>query len=393
MQDTPWVSTWISNLDGKILIFHSVDHKAGRPSNCLKIHPICIFSLLTGLVLFHPLAFLKETRALKHLASAPFAMECHLHKVNTVWQPALSNTLPLPASSWAVAVWPKNVFTRLRMCRETHCLDLKVRCSGKVWSSTVLEVKQFLLDRGLKTHSLLMPFLPQRKLSFPVYCELSDTCCWKALAWRSFFTCISPCDETIVNVPTLTGKGKPTFQHLFHYVFSGGEIQWPYVCLEISWKCGDIPWVWTRILELGGKIHIFLLVCLKAGWPHNCLKMHLIALFSVVTAPDLLHPLAFLKQLGSSQLLATGPFAVECHLNYVPQYGTQYSQTHSCSLLPHMQSWCGLGTCLQGSEYAERSSSLTLEVRSSGQAWRSHILEAKEFLLDRGLKTHSLLMP
>ena len=215
----------------------------------------------------------------------------------------------------------------------------------------------------------------------------------KHLLGGLFSLAFLPADETVVNVPTLTGKGKSTFQHLFHYVFSGGEIQWPYVCLEISCKCGDIPWVWTRILELGGKIHIFLLVCPKAGWPHNCLKMHPIALFSVVTALDLLHPLAFLKQLGSSKLLTTGSFAVECHLNYVSQYGTQYSQTHSCSLLPHMQSWCGLGTCLQGSEYAERSSSLTLEVRSSGQAWRSHILEAKQFLLNRGLKTHSLLMP
>ena len=131
----------------------------------------------------------------------------------------------------------------------------------------------------------------------------------------------------------------------------------------------------------------------KAGWPHNCLKMHPIAVFSVLTALNLLHPLAFLNQVGGSQLLTAGSFAVECHLNYVPQYGSQYSQTHSCSLLPHMQLWCGLGTCFQGSECAERSSYLTLEVRSSGQAWRSYVLEAKQFLLDRGLKTLSLLMP
>ena len=65
----------------------------------------------------------------------------------------------------------------------------------------------------------------------------------------------------------------------------------------------------------------------KAGWPHNRLKMHPIAVFSVVTALNLLHPLAFLNQVGGSQLLTAGSSAVECHLNYVPQYGTQYSDT------------------------------------------------------------------
>ena len=37
--------------------------------------------------------------------------------------------------------------------------------------------------------------------------------------------------------------------------------------------------------------------------------------------------------------------------------------------------------CLQGSESAGRHIALTLEVRSSEQAWKSHILEARPFLL------------
>ena len=69
--------------------------------------------------------------------------------------------------------------------------------------------------------------------------------------------------------------------------------------------------------DLGGKICIYLSVGPKVGWPYNCLKIHPIAVFSLLTAQGLLHPLAFLKQAGSSQLLATGPFAVECHLDYV----------------------------------------------------------------------------
>ena len=47
---------------------------------------------------------------------------------------------------------------------------------------------------------------------------------------------------------------------------------------------------------------------------------------------------------------------------------------------------------LQVSECAGRYNALTQEVRSSGKAWRSHILETRQFLLDRGQKIYSLLM-
>ena len=49
--------------------------------------------------------------------------------------------------------------------------------------------------------------------------------------------------------------------------------------------------------------------------PSYCLKIHLIAVFSGVTALDLLQPLAFVKEASSTQLLTTGPFEVDCDLD------------------------------------------------------------------------------
>ena len=69
------------------------------------------------------------------------------------------------------------------------------------------------------------------------------------------------------------------------------------------------------------------------------------------------------------------------------------SQTHSRSPIPHVQSWSGLGICLQGSESAGRHTALTLEFSSSEQYWKPPVLEAKQFLQDRGLRIHSILMP
>ena len=46
--------------------------------------------------------------------------------------------------------------------------------------------------------------------------------------------------------------------------------------------------------------------------------------------------------------------------------------------------------CLQGLESAGRHTTLMLEFRSLEQAWRSHVLEVKQLLQDRGLKTHSV---
>ena len=110
-------------------------------------------------------------------------------------------------------------------------LTLEIRSSRKAWRSHVLEAKQFLLDRGLKTHSLLMPFLPWRKNAFPEFCVLRFTHCLKALLWGHFSVPISPEAVTLGSGHTLTVKSKPTSKHLFHQVFSVGEIREAYMSL------------------------------------------------------------------------------------------------------------------------------------------------------------------
>ena len=67
-------------------------------------------------------------------------------------------------------------------------LILEFRSSVQSWTSHILETRQFLLDRGLKTHSLLMPFLPRRKIAFASFSVLRVTHYLNALAWRSFFS-------------------------------------------------------------------------------------------------------------------------------------------------------------------------------------------------------------
>ena len=150
--------------------------------------------------------------------------------------------------------------------------------------------------------------------------------------------------------------------------------------------------MWTWILEIRGKIPTFLLVGPKVRWPRNILKIHPIAVSLFLTALVSVCPFRFLQEAGKSKLFITGPFAGDVTSTRWAQYDTQHSQTHSHNLLAHVQSRNGLGMCFQDSESAGRHTALTLEVRSSGQAWRSHVLETRQFLLGRGLKTHSLLM-
>ena len=73
-----------------------------RPSNCLKIHQIAVSFLLTELALLPTLGFLKQGGSMKHLACGPFEVQGDLDQVTTVWNLALSDMLPQPASSWAV---------------------------------------------------------------------------------------------------------------------------------------------------------------------------------------------------------------------------------------------------------------------------------------------------
>ena len=71
-------------------------------------------------------------------------------------------------------------------------------------------------------------------------------------------------------------------------------------------------------------------------WPSNCLKIHPLAVFLLLNMLDLLHSLGFLKQAGSSQLLALGSFAVECHLDEVT---TVLHPALSDTLLQPSSSW------------------------------------------------------
>lgn len=72
------------------------------------------------------------------------------------------------------------------------------------------------------------------------------------------------------------------------------------------------------------------------------------------------------------------------------QYGKQHFETHSHSLCPHGHAWYNIGECFQATESSGKHTTLTLEVWSLGKTWRSHILESREFLIDRGLRTLSV---
>ena len=147
---------------------------------------------------------------------------CQAHFHSLIPQGQSQNGLGMFCKAWKLP-WRHTVLT------------LEVRSSGQAWRSHVLEVKQFWQVRVLKTHSLLTPYLPSRKIAFPLYCGLSDIHCLKMLAGLLSLT-NSPEPETIAKVPILTGNGKPRSKCLFHHVFPGGQIQRAQACLEISGK-------------------------------------------------------------------------------------------------------------------------------------------------------------
>ena len=181
-----------------------------------------------------------------------------------------------------------------------------------------------------------MPFLPRRKIAFSIFCVLRVTDCLETLVWRSFFKASSPEAVTVGRSYTLTGKVKASSKGLFHHVFSIGEISEPRSIWSYLASYGYTPCVWTWLLDLWGKICIFLSGGPNTVWPSNCLKIHPIAVFLLLNMLDLLHSLGFLKQAGSSQLLALGSFAVECHLDEVT---TVLHPALSDTLLQPSSSW------------------------------------------------------
>ena len=187
--------------------------------------------------------------------------------------------------------------------------------SGKAWRFHVLETRLFLLGRGLKPHSVMMFFLHERR-------ELSQhSVCWgsytayKCLLGGHFSVSISPETEIIGKVPTLTGNGKATSHHLFHQVFFCRRDPASLGLSGYFVEMRDTPWVSTWIFALDGKIRSFHLVDHKAWRPSNCLKIHPIGIFSLLTGLIFLLSLALLKETRALKPLTSGPFAVECHLN------------------------------------------------------------------------------
>lgn len=76
-----------------------------------------------------PLEFLKHVDC-QLLAIGPFTVECHLFWVTTVWQAALSDSLPETVSSWAVQVH-RNVLQGSENAVKYSALTLEVRSSGQ----------------------------------------------------------------------------------------------------------------------------------------------------------------------------------------------------------------------------------------------------------------------
>ena len=101
-RDTNCVSIWILYLRGKICIFVSGGPKTVWPSNCLKIHPVADFLLLTELSFLHPLVNSEASRQITTPRLGHICRKCHIDAVTTQWHPTLSDTLLQPASSWAV---------------------------------------------------------------------------------------------------------------------------------------------------------------------------------------------------------------------------------------------------------------------------------------------------
>ena len=117
-------------------------------------------------------------------------------------------------------------------------------------------------------------------------------------------------------------------------------------------------------------------------WPSNCLKIHPIALFLLVTAISG-------QTFGISE--ASRQLAVRCHWIIssgvathlvITLEGTQHSQTHSYSLFSHGQAQYHLGMGSQGSEMRENILAVTVEIRASMQTWSSDVLESRRLLTD-----------
>lgn len=153
--------------------------------------------------------------------------------------------------------------------------------------------------------------------SFPsILCAERNTLL-EGLAWSSFFSPNFPWAWDYMEGPHTHRKRQTNIQTSVtsHFLCRRERSSGPRFDWIILGSCGNTLWVWTWIPNLGGKIPIFFSVGPKVVRLNYCLKIHPIAVFSVMTALDLLQPFAFVKEASSMQLLTAGPFEVDCDLD------------------------------------------------------------------------------
>ena len=134
--------------------------------------------------------------------------------MTTVRNTTLPDILPLPVSSWVVPVWPRYVFKMPGQCRGAQCPHCGSYVLWENLESHILEAREFLIDRGLKTLSV-NAFLSSKEDSYPcILCAESHKHSLEVLAWISFFSRNFSWGFDRREDPTLTGEGKPTSKHL-----------------------------------------------------------------------------------------------------------------------------------------------------------------------------------
>lgn len=105
----------------------------------------------------------------------------------------------------------------------TLTLEVYTVIPGKTWGSHILESREFLIDRGLRTLSV-DSLASSKEHNFLPFCLVSITYSLKTLAWRLFLNSIYP-DGVTVGKAAIHRKEKLTSKCPFHPIFSVEEVQ------------------------------------------------------------------------------------------------------------------------------------------------------------------------
>lgn len=150
-----------------------------------------------------------------------------------------------------------------------------------------------------------MPFLLDRRIFPSILCAESLRLLLERLAWRSFFRTNFPSWLTRGKTPNSQGEGKPTSKHLFHHVFSVGEISEPMFVWKIPGLLLGLILCMNLDTGTSWQNSHFLSVGPKMVWPKNILKIGPFCCFHSFSSNSFVLLLGFLKQAGGSLLLAT----------------------------------------------------------------------------------------